>query len=442
MLYYSLKNNNNFVSFEKAVLKGLAPDGGLYIPEYIPILKKNFFDQIYNYDIFTIAISVIKPYIGKSIPDEYISNIIYDTLNFPFPMIEIHDNIRVLELFHGPTLAFKDVGAKFMSECLSFFYKKIGKKITVLVATSGDTGGAVAKGFHKKLGIEVIILYPYNGISSLQKKQISSLGDNILAIEINGNFDDCQNMVKKAFLDKEIQKKYILTSANSINIARWIPQMFYYFLAYRQIIIEEKKKHPIELIFSVPSGNFGNICAGMMAKKMGLPIKFFIASTNINDTIPRFLKSGKYNPTSVKKTISNAMDISNPSNFSRIWNFLYKKNIIELKKVLYSYQFTDKETIDIIEKVYKKYNYMLDPHGAIGYLGLKKYLQKFNNTLYKTIFLETAHPIKFLDKMPYFIQKNIVFPKQMKTFFNSKRKIKKISMINNFNIFKNWLLEK
>ncbi|WP_185862254.1 threonine synthase [Blattabacterium cuenoti] len=437
MLYHSLKNHKNLVSFEYAVLKGLAPDGELYIPEHIPKLKPEFFQKLKKSDIYTIALSIIKPYIGKSIPEELIYNIIHETLNFPFPLQKIHDNIHVLELFHGPTLAFKDVGAKFMAGCLSFFSKKKGNDVTVLVATSGDTGGAVAKGFHKKPGIEVIILYPYNGISSLQEKQIASLGDNIFALEIHGSFDDCQNMVKNAFLDKEIQKKYILTSANSINIARWLPQMFYYFLAYRQIIEDS-----IELIFSVPSGNFGNICAGMMADKMGLPIKFFIASTNINDTIPRFLKYEKYNPISVKKTISNAMDISNPSNFSRIWDFLYKKNIHQLRKKLYSYKFTDEETLAIIEMVWKEHKYMLDPHGAIGYLGLRQYLHKSKNTSNTAIFLETAHPIKFLDHMPYFLRKKIFFPKKLKVFLKKKKKIKKTSLSNDFNVFKNWLLKR
>ncbi|WP_185853457.1 threonine synthase [Blattabacterium cuenoti] len=436
MLYHSLKNHRDLVSFEDAVLRGLASDGGLYIPECIPKLKPQFFHNLSRYDIYTIAMTVIKPYIGKSIPEKSIYNIIHDTLNFPFPLKRIHDHIHVLELFHGPTLAFKDVGAEFMAGCLSFFSKKIEKNVTVLVATSGDTGGAVAKGFHKKPGIEVIILYPYNGISSLQKEQITSLGNNILALEIDGNFDDCQKMVKKAFLDKEVQKKYILTSANSINVARWLPQMFYYFLAYQQII-----EDPIELIFSVPSGNFGNICAGMMAEKMGLPIKFFIASTNVNDTIPRFLKTGKYNPLPVRKTISNAMDISDPSNFSRIWN-LYEKNMSQLRKKLYSYQFTDEETLDIIEMVWKKHKYMLDPHGAIGYLGLLQYLQEVKKTSSIAIFLETAHPIKFIDDMPLFLRKKIIVPKELEIFLSAKRKKQKISLSNDFNVFKNWLLER
>ncbi|WP_185869161.1 threonine synthase [Blattabacterium cuenoti] len=440
MLYHSLENYKNLVSFENAVLKGLSPDGGLYVPERIPKLEHQFIHNISNYDIDTIAMNIIKPYIGKSIPEDFIHNIICDTLNFPFPLQKIHDNIHVLELFHGPTLAFKDVGARFMAGCLSYFSKRIGQNVTVLVATSGDTGGAVAQGFHKKPGIEVIILYPYNGISSLQEQQITSLGDNIFSVAINGNFDNCQKMVKKAFLDKKIQKKYLLTSANSINIARWIPQMFYYFLAYRKIKMMGNTK---ELIFSVPSGNFGNICAGMMAEKMGVPIKLFIASTNINDTIPRFLKYEKYHPLPVKKTISNAMDISDPSNFSRIWNFLYKKNIFQLKQKLFSYQFTDKNTLDTINIVWKKYKYMLDPHGSIGYLGLRKYLQEVKDSSSRiAIFLETAHPIKFIDEIPSSLRGEIIAPDILKKFLSRKVKKQKISLSNDFNVFRDWLLER
>ncbi|WP_185865124.1 threonine synthase [Blattabacterium cuenoti] len=441
MLYHSLKNKKDLVSFEEAVLNGLSPDGDLYVPQYIPKLESFFLKkEIFNQDIYSIAMEVISCYIGKSIPKKYIYNIVNQTLKIPFPLKMLHEKVYSLELFHGPTLAFKDIGVKFMSECLDFFSKKIGKIITILVATSGDTGAAVARGFYKKLGIEVIILYPRNNISNLQKKQITTLGSNILALEIDGNFDDCQNIVKKSFLDKEIKKKYILTSANSINIARWLPQMLYYFFAYKKI--KEKEDNNMDLIFSVPSGNFGNICAGMMAEKMGLPIKFFIASTNINDTIPRFLSSNKFIPMCTKKTISNAMDISNPSNFPRIWNFLYKKDFYQLKKKLYSYKFTDEQTLSSIDMVWKKYKYILDPHGAIGYSGIIHHFKKNDRILYNSIFLETAHPIKFKEIMPFHIQKNINIPKKLEKFLELKGKIKNISLNNNFYQFKNWLLEK
>lgn len=440
MLYRSLENYKNFVSFEEATLKGLSPDGSLYVPKYIPILDFSFIKNIDKLDDEKISMSIIRPYIDKkSIPDTVLKKIIIETINFPFPLKNIHDNIYTLELFHGPTLAFKDVGANFMAKCLSFFSRKTRKKITVLVATSGDTGGAVAHGFYKKKGIDVIILYPHNGISKIQEKQITSLGCNIFPIEIYGNFDDCQNIVKKSFLDEDIRKKYILTSANSINIARLIPQMIYYFLAYKKI----KKIFSLnsKLVFSIPSGNFGNICAGMMAEKMGLPIDYFIASTNINDTIPRFLKTKKYKPNSVKKTISNAMDISNPSNFPRIWSFLYKKDILELRKKLFSYSFTDKETIFSIEKIWKKYKYIMDPHGSVGYLGIVNHMKKNINNLYNNfIFLETAHPVKFIDNIPFYLKKEINISKN---FLNKyKKKCKKNSFSNNFNLFKEWLLNK
>ncbi|WP_185882517.1 threonine synthase [Blattabacterium cuenoti] len=437
MFFYSLKNQKSRISFQEAVLTSLATDGTLFFPEKIPLLNYNFIENIYQHDIYTIAMQVIKQFVGKDISYNALYEMIIKTFHFDIPLKMIHDNIYVLELFHGPTLAFKDIGARFMSECLNYFYKvkKCGF-LTVLVATSGDTGGAVAKGFDQIDGTEVIILYPYKGISKLQQQQINTLGNNIFSVEIQGNFDDCQNIVKKAFLDRDIKKIYNLTSANSINIARWIPQIVYYFLAYKQIININKN-----IIISIPSGNFGNMFSGMIAEKMGLPIKYFIASTNINDTIPRFLQSGKYHPFLSKQTISNAMDISNPSNFARIWH-LYKKDINKLKNKLIAYPFTDKDTLSIINLVWKKYQYILDPHGAIGYLGLKEYLQKNKNTKHTSesyIFLETAHPVKFVDKMPVILQKNIMYLKQ-KFFKKNIQKKNTISLPKDFNIFKNWLI--
>ncbi|WP_185872857.1 threonine synthase [Blattabacterium cuenoti] len=441
MLFYSLNNKKYIASFKEAVLQSLATDGTLFFPEQIPLLNDNFISNIYQHDIYTIAMKVIKPFVGKDIPDDLLYKMIINTFHFDIPLKMINDNIYVLELFNGPTLAFKDIGARFMSECLNYFYKikKCGF-LTVLVATSGDTGGAVAKGFHKIDGTEVIILYPSKGISKLQEQQINTLGKNIFSVEIQGNFDDCQNLVKKAFLDIDLQKIYNLTSANSINIARWIPQIVYYFLAYKQIINIEKNKN---IIFSVPSGNFGNIFSGMIAEKMGLPIKYFIASTNINDTIPRFLKSGTYHPFISKPTISNAMDISDPSNFARIWN-LYSKNMNKLKNKLIAYPFTDKETLSIINMVCTKYKYILDPHGAIGYLGLQQYIKntQYHTTSESYIFLETAHPVKFFDKMPIKLQKQIL-GLQPTNFFNKKiGKKNTISITKNFNTFKNWLIKR
>lgn len=291
MLYQSLKNSKHHVSFDQAVIRGLAPDKGLYFPEKIPLLPKEWIENLSQYDIHTIALEVIKPYMGDTIPEEVLLSIIRETLHFDFPLHKIHEKIYALELFHGPTLAFKDVGAKFMAGCLSYFRRESNEPIRVLVATSGDTGGAVAQGFHQVAGVEVVILYPSGKVSALQEKQLTTLGDNVTALEIQGTFDDCQRLVKTAFLDEDLQKQHLLTSANSINVARWLPQMFYYFSAYQQL-----KEKAQKIVFSVPSGNFGNLCAGMMAKAMGLPVRHFVAATNINDTVFRFLKTGKYNP--------------------------------------------------------------------------------------------------------------------------------------------------
>lgn len=431
MLYKSLKNYEHIVMFDKAVINGLAPNKGLYYPVKIPILSNNFIENIQNYNIFDICLKVIKYYIGESLSEKDLLDIIQNTLTFQFPLHKIDDNIYSLELFHGPTLAFKDVGAKFMACCLEKI--QYNNKITVIVATSGDTGGAVANGFYKISNVEVVVLYPSGGISNIQEKQISTLGDNIKALEIEGTFDDCQKLVKNVFLDQELQKKLKITSANSINVARLLPQMFYYFDAIKKI-----QNKGYEIIFSIPSGNFGNIFAGMLCKAMGLPINHFIASTNINDTIPRYMKYGKYEPKKTYSTISNAMDISDPSNFVRIQE-LYNNDIFSLKKDLSAYSFSDQETLDIIIKVQKKYNYILDPHGAIGYLGLLKYLYKSN---YKNnvigIFLETAHPIKFIDKMPNFFRKKINMPISIEKLLLKNKKTIKLS--NNFKELKSWLL--
>lgn len=435
MMYKSLENSNHCVDFNQAIINGISPDKGLYYPVNIPHLPKKFIENISEYDLHNIALEVIRQYVGNNIPDNELLSIIKKTLSFPFPIYEIHKNIYSLELFHGPTLAFKDVGTKFMALYLDYLQKIkfINKKITIIVATSGDTGAAVAKNFYGMKNINVVILYPKNRISEIQEKQISTLGNNIISLEISGTFDDCQNLVKTIFLDKDLKENLNITSANSINIARLLPQMFYYFSAYKQL-----KEKNLEIIFSVPSGNFGNICAGIISKKMGLPIKEFISATNINDTIPRFLKTGKYEPKKTIPTISNAMDISNPNNFTRIQN-LYEKSFSLLKKEFYSYSFNDKETIDTIINVEKKYKYILDPHGAIGYLGLNKHLSKLGNK--KNIigvFIETAHPIKFFDKMPNFFSRKLHFNNEIKNLINRKKLSIKIP--NNFTFLKQWLL--
>jgi threonine synthase len=325
MNYYSLNNKNHKVTFKEAVIKGLAPDRGLYFPETITPLPDSFFQNIETLSNEEIAFETIKQFIGDEIPETELKKIISETLCFDFPCIPVEDNVFSLELFHGPTMAFKDVGARFMSRCLGYFNRNTDKKVTVLVATSGDTGGAVASGFLSVKGVEVVILYPSGKVSDIQERQLTTLGQNIKALEVDGVFDDCQDMVKKAFLDESLTHKN-LTSANSINIARWLPQMFYIFFAYKQL-----KQYNKSIVLSCPSGNFGNICAGIMAKHLGLPISRFVASTNANDTVPRFLEKGNYEPKPSVATISNAMDVGNPSNFIRIQE-LYNNDLTEFEK--------------------------------------------------------------------------------------------------------------
>lgn len=407
MKYYSLNHNSKPTLFQDAVKRGLAPDRGLYFPETITKLPNTFFKEIENMSITEMAYKVIKPYVGNQIKKEKLIEIIEETLDFDFPIVKITENIASLELFQGPTLAFKDVGARFMARCLGHFIENTNEKITVLVATSGDTGGAVANGFYDVEGINVVILYPKGKVSDIQEKQLTTLGKNITALEVDGVFDDCQDMVKTAFLDANINEKIQLTSANSINVARWLPQMFYFFIAYRKLKHLNK-----DLVFSIPSGNFGNICAGMMAQKMGLPIKHFIASTNVNDTVPTYLETGAYEPKPTIPTLSNAMDVSDPSNFIRIQK-IFNNDIFKLKKKLSGYSYTDSETKKALKEIYKINGYVADPHGAIGYLGLKKYLENNEGDFYG-VFLETAHPIKFLDTVKKALEIDIEIPERLK----------------------------
>ncbi len=348
MQYYSLNHNAPNVTFQEAVVQGLASDKGLYFPESITRLPDSFFENIEKMSHEEIAFEAIKQFVGDEIPEAILKQIIAETLCFDFPVVEIESGVFSLELFHGPTMAFKDVGARFMSRCLGYFNSdKNNSHNTVLVATSGDTGGAVASGFLGVPGVDVVILYPSGKVSDIQERQLTTLGQNITALEVDGFFDDCQDMVKQAFLDESLQHKN-LTSANSINIARWLPQMFYFFFAYKSL-----KKYNKPLVFSCPSGNFGNICAGIVAKKMGLPVQHFIAATNINDTVPRFLEEGKYNPKPSKATLSNAMDVGNPSNFIRIQE-LYQNDLAEFKKDFSSFSFTDEETLVAMKNIFDK----------------------------------------------------------------------------------------
>jgi threonine synthase len=430
MKYYSLNNPLRKVSFKDAAITGIAPDKGLYFPESIPRLDSNFLENIGNYTDTEIAYRVILPFIGDEIPEAKLRQIIEETLSFNFPLVEVEEDVYALELFHGPTMAFKDVGARFMSRCLNYFTKdESDKHIIVLVATSGDTGGAVASGFLGVEGIKVVILYPSGKVSDVQEKQLTTLGQNITAFEVEGTFDDCQDMVKKAFLDDTL-KDVSLTSANSINIARWLPQMFYYFFAYRAL-----KKMGKPLVIAVPSGNFGNICAGMMAKKIGLPVAHFVAATNANDTVPRYMYTQEYMPNSTVETMSNAMDVSNPSNFVRILK-LFDNQFGKLDEELTSYSFTDKETIAALQKVYTEDEYLCDPHGAVGYLGLKNYLaDKLGD--YTGVFLETAHPVKFADSIHKNLAIEIPVPEQIKSVMNGE---KKVISISNYEEIKDYLL--
>lgn len=431
MNYYSLNKKAPNTTFKNAVVKGLAPDKGLYFPESIMPLSEDFFKNIDNLSNTEIAFTAIKQFVSPEIPEDVLKTIVEETLSFDFPVIQLDKNISTLELFHGPTMAFKDVGARFMARCLGYFNENNTNEVTVLVATSGDTGGAVANGFLGVKGVNVVILYPSGKVSDIQEKQLTTLGQNISALEVDGVFDDCQDMVKRAFLDEELTSKMQLTSANSINVARWLPQLFYFIFAYKQLHNSHKN-----IVFSVPSGNFGNICAGMVAQQLGLPIKHFIASNNENNVVTNYLKTEDYNPKPSVQTISNAMDVGNPSNFIRIQE-IYKNNFSALKENLSSFSFSDKETKEALATIYKEYNYVADPHGAVGYLGCKAYLK--NNEDVHCVFLETAHPTKFLDVVEEVIKEKQPLPEQIQSVIH---KTKVATKIGSYNELKSFLLKK
>lgn len=414
MKYYSTNKQSPIVDFKEATIKGQAPDKGLYFPERIPQVDKELINNIERYSNEEIAFQVIKPYVGDTIDERKLSDIVNETINFEIPLVKVNENIFSLELFHGPTLAFKDVGARFMSRCLGYFVGKQDKKVTVLVATSGDTGGAVANGFYNVEGVEVVILYPSGKVSPVQEKQLTTLGNNIRALEVAGTFDDCQQMVKLAFADAQLNKQLFLTSANSINVARWLPQQVYYFLAYKQW--EDKTKPPV---ICVPSGNFGNICAGILAWASGLPVKHFIAACNANDVITKYLQTSTLAPKTAVATLSNAMDVGNPSNFVRILE-IFHHSFPELKDHLSSYSISDEETVATIKKVYEEFHYLLDPHGAVGYLSLERYLKE--HTGEKGIFLETAHPVKFPEAVEKITGKQIEIPISVKDIMGKEKR--------------------
>jgi threonine synthase len=392
-------------------------------------LDKGFFDQIEQLADEDIAFLLIHQFVNGEIPDNDLNNIIKDTLCFNFPLVNIFPEVFALELFHGPTMAFKDVGARFMARCLSYFNQYKNDEVTVLVATSGDTGGAVASGFLGVKGVKVVILYPSKKVSEVQEKQLTTLGQNITALEVEGTFDDCQAMVKNAFMDGSIKEKINLTSANSINVARWLPQMFYFAFAYKQL--EDKSK---KLAIAVPSGNFGNICAGMMAQQLGLPIDHFIAATNSNKVVTNYLETGNYIPSRSIQTISNAMDVGDPSNFVRIQQ-IYDNDLGRIRKNLSSFSFSDDQTRNAINYVYEQTGYILDPHGAVGYLGLESYRKNRPDT--QGIFLETAHPVKFLEVIEPVIEQKIDYPPQIQEVIN---KTKKSLVISDYNKLREYLL--
>jgi threonine synthase len=417
--YYSLNNQSPRVSFREAVITGIAPDRGLYFPERIQPLPDTFFKGLHHMSEVEIAYAAISQFVGNDIPERELQAIISEVLDFPFPIVEIEKSIGALELFHGPTMAFKDVGARFMARCLGYFSQGKLEEVTVLVATSGDTGGAVANGFLDVPGVKVVILYPQSKVSDIQERQLTTLGNNINALEVDGSFDDCQRMVKKAFLDTDLNQNLRLTSANSINVARWLPQMFYYLFAVKQL-----GKKAGNLVFSVPSGNFGNLCAGMVAQRLGMPVVQFIAATNINDTVPRFMVHGTYNPKPSFSTISNAMDVGDPSNFVRILH-LFEDNLQELRTHLSACAFTDEETKRAIGVLYEKTGYIADPHGAVGYLGLKKCLSQFPGAY--GVFLETAHPVKFPEVVESTIGRQIEIPQQILKVMHGEKASTKIA---------------
>ncbi len=436
--YYSTNNKNYLVSFKDALLSGLAPDKGLYMPERFPVYDQN---KLMEKDFRNLATYLAKLFIEEEIPEDEIKNICYDAFNFDVPLKRINDNIFILELFWGPTCAFKDFGARFMALTMSYFLKKINKKIKILVATSGDTGSAVAKGFYKVENIEVVILYPSQKVSLLQEKQLTTLGENITALEVLGTFDDCQAMVKEAFVDKDLNSRLNLCSANSINIGRLIPQSFYYVWGYNRLKYLLNGIEP-QLIYCTPSGNFGNLTGGLFAKRMGLNVKKFIAATNENDVVPEFLFTGKFNPRPSVTTYSNAMDVGNPSNFARMIDMYTKDNSSyweNMKKDIMGYKVSDEETLDTVKKVYEKTGYILDPHSAVGYKAIQKFKKDNESNNFNFIFLGTAHPAKFMDILEDKLGIKVDIPSQLQEALLKEKKSIKIKNI--YSDLKDFLLQ-
>ena len=434
MKYYSTNKQSQSVSLQEAVVKGLASDRGLFMPEAIKALPSSFYDHIEDLSFQEIAYRVADAFFGEDIPADTLKDIVYDTLNFDVPLVKVDENIYSLELFHGPTLAFKDVGGRFMARLLSYFIRKEGQKdVNVLVATSGDTGSAVANGFLGVEGIHVYVLYPKGKVSEIQEKQFTTLGQNITALEVDGTFDDCQALVKSAFMDKELNDHLLLTSANSINVARFLPQAFYYFYAYAQL----KKMGQADnkkVVVCVPSGNFGNITAGLFGKQMGLPVSRFIAANNKNDIFYQYLQTGKYNPRPSVATIANAMDVGDPSNFARVLD-LYQESHEAICRDISGTTYTDEQIRETVKTTYQQTGYLLDPHGACGFRALKEGLKEGE----VGVFLETAHPAKFLETVEGIIADKVTIPAKLQEFMKGEKQ--SLPLSKEFADFKAYLLK-
>lgn len=433
MEYYSTNKNTPNVTLKEAVVKGLAADNGLFMPERIEKFSTTFFDTIHELSFQEIAYEVALKFFGEDVDKESLKEIVFDTLEFDCPVAQVNNSIYSLELFHGPTLAFKDVGARFMARLLQYFLGKQEDLVNVLVATSGDTGSAVANGFLGVEGIHVHVLYPKGKVSKIQESQFTTLGKNITALEIDGTFDDCQHLVKTAFLDEKLNEKLILTSANSINVARFLPQAFYYFNAYARLKEKGILEHN-ELVVAVPSGNFGNLTAGLIAAEMGLPIAQFIAANNENDVVFEYLQTGKYNARPSVETIANAMDVGAPSNFARILD-LYDHSHEKIAKIIKGYRYSDEQIKEVVKEVFNKTSYLCDPHGACGYQALNEFLGK--NQV--GVFLETAHPAKFTETVEGIIGAGKVeLPVKLAEFMKGEKQA--ISMDSGYEMFKEYLL--
>ena len=429
MQLYSTNDPSIYFSLKEAVFKGLPDDGGLFMPKSIPDLSPDFFNDLAGMSFSELAMVLANRWLGEEVDSSVLKSMVNEVFNFEVPLVQLQDKVHVLELFHGPTLAFKDFGARFMSRLMGYYLEAGDQDIHVLVATSGDTGSAVGQGFHNVPGIKVVILYPHGQVSHIQEQQLTTIGDNVSALEIEGTFDDCQKMVKQAFLDQELRQQIRLTSANSINIARLLPQSFYYFYAFGQM------PKGADMVASVPSGNYGNLFGGLLAKRMGLPIDQFVAASNANRIVPHYLDSGLFEPKPSIRTTSNAMDVGNPSNFARIMD-LYGNSWEAVKNDIAGFSYDDEQVHQAIKELYERTGYTIDPHSTIGFLGLKDYLRGHSEA--NGFFLATAHPSKFSDVVGPIIGKEVQLPERLKLILKQEKQA--VVLPNDLKTFKNYLL--